>query len=65
MIYKQDTDTGLWFEWNGAHTVNVQHEAGGQDVDCYSIGDFAQDAATLQEFEASVDEYLREQVVDA
>lgn len=33
------------FKWNGAHTVNV-YDDHGNNIDCFSVGDFAKDRAT-------------------
>lgn len=56
LTYLQGPQTGLWYAWNGKHTVNVQREPGGQDVDCFSIGHFKDDAAAYEEFRDSVEE---------
>jgi hypothetical protein len=67
LIRKLDNGTRLSFRWNGAHTVNVFAEVESvymhgrqrwEEVDVYSIGDFAQDAATRQEYRESVEEYV-------
>lgn len=56
----QGPETGWWFAWNGAHTVNVRQAPGGPDLDCYSIGDWAVNHATHEEFLESVHEYEEE-----
>jgi hypothetical protein len=52
-----DEETGLRFEWNRAHTVNVYY--GETETDCISIGSFADNTATLDQFESSVSGYLQ------
>jgi hypothetical protein len=56
-----DPDSELWFAWNGAHTVNVRYEAEGQDVDCYSIGNFPNNEVSYNEFIASIPDYMEYQ----
>lgn len=54
-IYRKGGYSGLWYEWSMGHTVGIQIEPGGNDVDAYSIGDFGGDVVTFEEFMESVD----------
>jgi hypothetical protein len=51
-LVKYDTD-GVLYAWFGAHGVHT-YNAAGVEVDYWSVGDFAQDAATLDEVERSI-----------
>ncbi len=47
---------GIEFEWfEGSHTVNIFCNK--KNTDVMSIGDFAKDSATLEEFKQSVKKY--------
>lgn len=46
----------LRFRWNGAHTVNVFCDE--VEVDVFTCGDFAEDAATEDEVRAAVSRYV-------
>lgn len=51
-LVRYDT-AGLLYVWHGAHGVHT-YDAAGQEVDYYSVGSFADDAATLEEVEESI-----------
>lgn len=51
-LVRYDT-TGLLLAWFGGHGVHV-YDASGQEVDYWSCGDFAKDAAELEEVERSM-----------
>jgi hypothetical protein len=55
----RDLCDGNRYEWNGAHMVNV-YTLEGENVDVWSFGDFSQNAATVEEFLASVMDHLDE-----
>jgi len=44
------------FCWNGGHSVNI-YDAAGNNITCYSIGDFREDKATRQDFINFVEEF--------
>lgn len=61
---------GFIFDWNGAHTVNVwttypvRHSFRTsnrrlENIDCFSVGDFAKDRATDAEIERGINNWLR------
>ena len=51
-LCRYDT-AGLLYVWYGSHGVAVL-DATGQEVDYWSVGDFSQNAATLEEVEESI-----------
>src|SRR5262245_53391429 len=51
-LVRYDT-AGLLYVWYGAHGVHT-YDAAGQEIDYYSVGSFADDAATLEEVEESI-----------
>jgi hypothetical protein len=55
-----DEDLGVVFSWNGGHTVRVINAYTGKDVDVFSVGDFARDAAELADVERGIAEYVDE-----
>jgi hypothetical protein len=59
----RDPETGLRFEWNGSHTVNVYDESG-VGFDARSIGDHAKEFATEQDFKRAVSSYLKDRTYD-
>ena len=63
LTYIRREDLGLQFEWNGAHTVNVQSlDDPTRDLDCFSIGSFAQNHASYEEFVSFVESYGRSEI---
>jgi hypothetical protein len=40
--------TGLWYVWNGAHTVTIRHEPEGEEFGCYTLGYDARRTWTFQ-----------------
>jgi hypothetical protein len=46
--------------WHGGHGVHVYDPTSGAEIDYFSVGDFAQNDATIEEVEAGITEYLRE-----
>ena len=59
IILIKKEELGLQFEFNGSHTVNVQHLDGNCDIDCFSVGSFKNNSATLEEFEEGVEDYIK------
>lgn len=59
----RDPETGLRFEWNGSHTVNVYDESG-VEFDARSIGNHANEFATEQDFKRAVSSYLKDRTYD-
>jgi hypothetical protein len=61
-VRREGANSNLWrgqgfsFRWNGAHTVNVWRRR--ENIDVFSVGDFAQDAATVDEVVAGIRRYL-------
>lgn len=50
-------EEGLIFIWAGGHTCNIYNQQG-KEVDMFSFGDFANNNATLVEFNQAVNNYL-------
>lgn len=48
-----DEEMGLVFSWQGGHGVHVYNEDG-KEIDYWSVGDFAKDAATLSQVKESI-----------
>lgn len=60
-----DAEHGLAFRWGGTHTVNVflydpDTEQIGEEVDVFTVGDFAEDRATREQVVQGIEEYIRE-----
>lgn len=56
----RDGLTGERFCWNGRHIVNV-YNCDGDHTDAYSIGDFADQRATIAQFLESVIAHIDEE----
>ena len=57
MRYKREyRQGGFKFEWNGHHTVNVW--LSGVNIDCFTVGDMAQDYATEQDVRRGIRNWL-------
>ena len=56
VIIKQN----LIFAWSGGHTVNVYSALTGTPIECFNVGDFKYESATLEQVEEGINEYLKE-----
>jgi hypothetical protein len=55
-----DNETGVTFEWNGSHTVELR-DAFGKVFDVFSFGDFgSNERPSFVEFAAAVENWLEE-----
>lgn len=52
-LVEYDEQTGLVYDWNGAHTVSV-YNTDGEFLDVFTFGDFALDNETLEKAEAAI-----------
>lgn len=50
-------ELALLFVWNGGHTVNV-FDPWWRNIDMFSIGDFAEDSAEVEEVERGIRDYI-------
>lgn len=50
----------LIFIWRGYHTVNVFHAPTEMEIDAFSIGNFANDITTYDDFYNGIKAYLRD-----
>lgn len=51
-----DSEFGVRFVWNGAHTVNCFN--GNSNFDCFSIGDFSLNSATPEQVLQGINNYI-------
>jgi len=60
-----DGELALVYVWHGGHTVNVHRVLPGSamlEIDAFSAGSYANDAATLDEVKSGIDEHFRAEV---
>lgn len=56
VIIKQD----LLFVWHGGHTINIYSALTGTSLDCFNVGNFQNDKATLEQVEKGINDYVKE-----
>ncbi len=56
-MVKSDYDRGLWLAWFGGHGIHAYNEQG-QEVAYWNTGSFAQDNASLEAVEESMDLHI-------
>lgn len=55
-----EAEFGLIFAWNGGHTVNI-YGLDGREIDCMSVGSFADDHARLSEVREAISQWLADE----